>query len=87
MTEERIQSINFSESDAIKLIKALDVNKAHSQDNISVRMIKLWTNYVAHPLTLTFQNSMAAGTFGTPWKRLKIVPVHKKNDKQIVSIY
>ena len=34
-----------------------------------------------------FQNSMAAGTFATQWKRANIVPIHKKNDKQIVSNY
>ena len=50
-------------------------------------MIKLCTNSVAHPLTLIFQNSMAAGTFPTQWKRANIVPVHEKNDKQIVSNY
>ena len=50
-------------------------------------MIKLCTNSVAHPLTLIFQNSMAAGTFATQWKRANIVPIHKKNDKQIVSNY
>ena len=65
MTEERIQSINFSESDVIKIIRALDVNKAHDHDNISVRMTKLCTNSVIHLLTLIFQNSMAAGTFVT----------------------
>ena len=85
MTEERIQSITLSESDVIKVIRTLDVNKAHGQDNISVRMINLCTNSVAHPLTLIFQNSMAAGTFATQWKRANIVPIHKKNDKQIVS--
>ena len=63
MTEERIQSINFSESDVIKIIRALHVNKAHGYDNISVRMIKLCTNSVTHPLTLIFQNSMATGIF------------------------
>ena len=47
MTEERIQSITFSEPDVIKIIRALDVNKAHAHDNISVRMIKLCTNSVA----------------------------------------
>ena len=87
MTEEHIQSITFSESDVIKIIRTLDVNKAHGHDNISVRMIKLCTNSVAHPLTLIFQNSMAAGTFATQWKRANIVPIHKKNDKQIVSNY
>ena len=29
MTEERIQSITFSESDVIKIMRALDVNKAY----------------------------------------------------------
>ena len=87
MTEERIQSITFSESDVIKIIRTLDVNKAHGHDNISVRMIKLCINSVAHPLTLIFQNSMAAGTFPTQWKRANIVPIHKKNDKQIVPNY
>ena len=39
MMEERIQSITISESDVIKIIRALDVNKAHDNDNTSVRMI------------------------------------------------
>ena len=30
---------------------------------------------------------MAAGTFATQWKRANILPVHKKNDKQILSNY
>ena len=81
MTEERIQLITCSESDVVKIIRAVDVNKALDHDNISVRMIKLCTNSVAHPLTLIFRNSMAAGTFAAQWKRANIVPVHKKNDK------
>ena len=52
MTEERIQLITCSESDVVKIIRAVDVNKALDHDNISVRMIKLCTNSVAHPLTL-----------------------------------
>ena len=87
MTEESIQSITFSEPDVIKIIRAFDVNKAHAHDNISVRMIKLCTNSLAHPLSLIFRNSMAAGTFATQWKKANIVSVHKKNDKQIVSNY
>ena len=57
MTEECIQSLTFSESDVIKIITA------HGHDHISVRIIKLCTNSVAHLVTLIFQNSMAAGTF------------------------
>ena len=65
MTDERIHSITFSESDVIKIIRALHVNKTHRHDNGSVRMIKLCTNSVAHSLTSIFQNSRAAGTFVT----------------------
>ena len=41
MTEKCMHSITLSESKVIKIIRALDVNKAHGYDNISVRMIKL----------------------------------------------
>ena len=87
MTEERIQSTTFCESDVLKIIRTLDVNKAHGHDNVSVKINTLCTTSVAHSLTLIFQNSMAAGTFATQWKRANIVPIHKKNDKQIVSNY
>ena len=48
-----------------------------------------WSNFnsVAHPLTLIFQKSLAAGTFATQCDRVDIVPINKKNDKQIVSNY
>ena len=65
MTEECTQSITFSESDVIKIIRALDVNKAHDHDNISVRMTKLCINSVGYLLTLIFKNSMAACTFAS----------------------
>ena len=64
MTEER----TFNESDVIKIIRALDVNKVHGHDNISVRMTKFCANAVVHSLTLIFQNTLAAGTFTTEWK-------------------
>ena len=58
-------SVLPSELDVIEIIRALDVNKAHGHDNISVRTIKLCTNSVAHPLSLIFQNSLAACIFAT----------------------
>ena len=85
--EERIHAINFSESDLIKIIRALNVNKAHGHDNISDRMIKFWTNSVTHPPSLRFQKYLAAGTFANQWKRPNIAPVHKNNDNQIIDQY
>ena len=34
-------SINFNNVDILKIVKSLNVNKAHGHDDISVRMIKL----------------------------------------------
>ena len=50
-------------------------------------MIKISADSIAHPPTLIFQNSLVAGTFASDWKKATIVPFHKENDKQIVSIY
>ena len=65
MTEDYIHSTTFNESDIIKIIRALDINKVHGHDNISVRMIKFCANAFAHPLTLTSQKSQGAGIFTT----------------------
>ena len=84
MTKDRIKTLCFCKSDVIKLVKASDVSKAHGHDGISVKMIKICADSIAHPITLIFQNSLAAGTFANDWKKANIVPIHKKNDKQIV---
>ena len=80
-----VNLFTLGDSDSVKLRKALDIKKAHGHGNILVSMIKLCTYSVAHRLTLIFRNSMAADTFTTQWKRKGIVPIHKKDDKQIVS--
>ena len=59
MTKDRIQTLCFGKSDATKLIKALDISIAHGHDGLSVKMIKICADSIAHPLTLIFQNSLA----------------------------
>ena len=81
MTEKHIHSITFGESDVTKIIKALDVNKAHGHDHISVRMKSFVLRLLLiHLLTLIFQNFLAAGIFPITWKKTNIVPIHEKND-------
>ena len=87
MTKDRIIfTICFGKSDVIKLIKALDVSKAHGYDGISVKMIKVCAHSVAHPLTLIFQNSLVAGIFANNWKKTNIVPIHKKIINKLFQI-
>ena len=76
MKKDRIQSLCFGKSDVIKLIKALDVSKAHGNDGVSFKIMKICAGSIA--LTLIFQNSIVAGIFANDWKKANIVPIHKK---------
>ena len=69
MTKDCIKTLCFCKSDVIKLIKALDVSKAHGHDGISVKMIKICADSIAYSLTLIFQNSLVAGIFANDWEK------------------
>ena len=68
MIKDRVQTLCFGKSDVMKLIKALDVSKAHGHDGISVKMTKICADSIAQLLTFIFQNSLVAGIFVNNWK-------------------
>ena len=41
LTQSRLNSINFNEDEILKIIRALNMNKVHGHDKISIRMIKM----------------------------------------------
>ena len=86
-SEARIASIKFDNSDVLKIIRSLNVNKAHEHDGISERMIKMCDESLVQPLSLIFRGCIDAGVYPDTWKKSSIVPVHKKGDKQIVNNY
>ena len=80
-------TFNFADDEILKIIRALDINKAHGHDEISVRMIKICDDAIIEPLSLIYKNCIENGTFPAIWKKSNIVPVHKKRDKQIINNY
>ena len=78
MTKDRIKTICFGKSDVVKLIKVLVISKAHGHDGISVKMINICADSVAHPLTSIFKNSLAPGIFVNNWKKLTLFQFIKK---------
>ena len=86
-SEARFSKISFSDDQILKILRALDINKAHGHDEISIRMLKLCDKSIIPPLSLLFQNCIDTRTFPDTWKKSNIVPVHKKGDKQIVDNY
>ena len=71
----------------LKIIRSLNINKAHGHDGISVRMIKMCDESLVQPVSLIFWGCIDTGIYPDTWKKSNIVPVHKRGDKQIINNY
>ena len=87
LTQSRLNFINFNEDEILKVIRALNIHKAHGHDDISIRMVKICDKSLLKPLIILFENSIKSSCYPDIWKRSNIIPVHKKNDKQLVNNY
>ena len=87
VTASQLREFVISEEKILRIIRNLNPNKAHGWDEISVRMIKMRDNSLIIPLKLIFQNCLRHGIFPETWKRANVVPVHKKNEKNLKENY
>ena len=71
----------------MNIIRSLNPNKAHGWDEISIRMIKLSDASLVTPLKIIFMNCLKRGIFPEVWKCANVVPVHKKNEKNLKVNY
>ena len=71
----------------LNIIQSLNSHKAHGWDEISVRMIKLSDAALVIPLKIIFTNCLRCGIFPQIWKCANVVPVHKKNEKNLKGNY
>ena len=54
---------------------------------ITIRMIKICDTSTCRPLKLIFQPYVETGKFSIDWKKVNVVSVHKRGDKQILENY
>ena len=87
VTTTLINDFVISQEKILKIIRALNPNKAHGWDEISVRMIKLSDAALVPPLKIIFTNCLRRGIFPQIWKHANVVPVHKKNEKNVKANY
>ena len=78
LTQARLKSLEFKEVEILKIIRALNVNKAHGYDCIFIRMIKIYDKSLLKPLILLFKNSSQSFCYPDIWKRSNIIPAYKK---------
>ena len=86
-TDKRLNTISFKDSDRTSIIKSLKPTKPHGADDISIRMIQLCGDSITLPLTLIFRFYLMNGAFPDTWKMANIIPVHKKEEKNMVKNY
>ena len=54
---------------------------------ISICMIKICGESILKPLELIFKSCLENGKFPIEWKKANVVPVHKRNNKQLIENY
>ena len=69
------------------IIQSLDSNKAHGHDMISIHMLKICGKSIIKPLLMIYKKCLEKGCFPNEWKKANVVPVYKKNDKQLLKTY
>ena len=63
ITETKLSSSDNEHKDIYKIIKTLNINKAHGHDDISIRMLKLCDKSIVKPLSIIFKNCKLRKTF------------------------
>ena len=71
----------------LKVIQSLDPNKPYGHHGVTVRMLKLSSPSTIKPLLIIFRYCLKFETFPDYRKKSNVVPVYKKDIKQIVNNY
>ena len=87
LTNSRLNAFDINLNEIYDIIIGLNPIKAHGPDIISSNMLKLCGMHLCVPLKIIFDNILKTGIFPDQWKEANVTPVHKKNDKQMISNY
>ena len=86
MTNNRLSSITFSQDDIAKIFPNIDSGKVRGRNDISRRMLKICGPASLKPLAIIFKQCVDTGNFRSELKKGNIVSIHKKGDKQTLTI-
>ena len=85
--ERKFEIQKVSESDILTEIKRLKNKNSMGLDGISAKILKLSAEEITPSLTYLVNRSILENKVPTQWKRAKIVPLHKKGDKELPDNY
>ena len=78
----RLQNLLINREKVLRIIRALDSEKAHGCDDISISMIKMCDTSIVEPLCLIFEKCLETGVYPSIRKKANVIPVHKRNSRQ-----
>ena len=87
ITSASLSSISFNDQDILNVIHSLNINKAHGFNDLSIRLLKICDSSIVKPLSIIFKNCLQSGSFPNNWKKANVVPIHKKDGKQLLQNY
>ena len=82
-----METIDINGDNVLKIIRSLDCNKAHGWDDLSVSMLKICDYSIVRPLGLIYKECLGTGNFPMSWKKANVLPVHKKESRQLKKNY
>ena len=82
-----IENVIFSEDDITRHIKKLNPNKSHGHDNLSIKIIQMFGQSISKPLFIIYSNCIRQSYFPKTWKMGNVIPVYKKNEKNLMKNY
>ena len=82
-----LTSINLTEQEILDQIKCININKSYGPDGIPPRIVKEGGAPLAKVLLKMFSLSLDTSKFPMLWKSANVIPLHKKEDENIISNY
>ena len=86
-TNKSLANITFTDNDIGKIIRELERNKAYVHDMMSTCMLKICGDFVYKPLGLIFRACLDHEMFPQNWKKVNVLLIHIKNEKQLIKNY
>ena len=73
--------------EVISVINKFAPKKSAGHDLISTNLLKEISPLIAEPLSLITNQSLSTGIFPSKLKIAKVIPLHKKNEKDLLDNY
>lgn len=86
-TANSINIGSFSEEEVLRAIKTIKPKATVGPDKIPAFLVRDCAYIFVTPLTILFNLALKCQEFPYLWKSSKIIPVHKKNDKNLIENY